>query len=219
MEERWIDDGANVMSFNSSSGTLNDYEEMLFGICIGFFLGLLSLWIVWEGSLGGWNITKRAQWTIIAGVSVHHFNTVSRQCELCLSQVDTVKRDTFWIASKASLTSLSSSLRDADLHQCARVQWKEIPWRPRTWIMLAMAISGGRNIKATSGDFMASPIIARTDIAKAVFSDLTLVLCLYSLSKMRPRYIWAKLNGRLTLQSYPSTRRRISSHVTTCIRM
>ena len=64
LEERWIDDSANEIEAGSQAG----YEEMLYGICLGFFLGLLSLWIIWEGSFGGWSITKRGKWTIVAGV-------------------------------------------------------------------------------------------------------------------------------------------------------
>ncbi|OLL23938.1 DSC E3 ubiquitin ligase complex subunit 3 [Neolecta irregularis DAH-3] len=59
-EERWIDD-------NSSDSPEVNYKEMLVGLCVGFFAGLLALVFVWETSL----MTKRQRMAVMAGLLVN----------------------------------------------------------------------------------------------------------------------------------------------------
>ena len=68
LEERWIDEGETTTTVMGWNGT---YEEMMVGVCIGFFTGILSVWILWEGSSGAWGISKRCQLAIVAGLLVN----------------------------------------------------------------------------------------------------------------------------------------------------
>ncbi|KAK9485017.1 DUF2407 C-terminal domain-containing protein [Lipomyces starkeyi] len=67
LEERWIDEGASAPDTLPDGSPVGVYEDLLLGTVVGFFLGLLALFFLREGSI----FTKRQQMAIIAGIIIN----------------------------------------------------------------------------------------------------------------------------------------------------
>ncbi|KAK9240782.1 DUF2407 C-terminal domain-containing protein [Lipomyces kononenkoae] len=67
LEERWIDEGATAPDTLPDGSPVGVYEDLLLGTVVGFFLGLLALFFLREGSI----FSKRQQMAIIAGIIIN----------------------------------------------------------------------------------------------------------------------------------------------------
>ncbi|KAK9452227.1 DUF2407 C-terminal domain-containing protein [Limtongia smithiae] len=67
MEERWIDEGASAPDTLPDGSPVGVYEDLFVGTIVGFFLGLVALFFLREGSI----FSKRQQMAIIAGIIIN----------------------------------------------------------------------------------------------------------------------------------------------------